>query len=94
VALDVRRASPTFGRWVAVELTADNHRMLYLPEGVAHGFQSLTDDAEVLYQISEFHHPESERGVRWDDAGVGIAWPVAEVTVSPRDAGLPRLVDL
>jgi dTDP-4-dehydrorhamnose 3,5-epimerase len=94
VALDARRGSPTFGRWVAAELTADNHRMLYVPEGVAHGFQTLTDDAEVFYQISEFHHPESERGIRWDDATVGIAWPVADVTVSPRDAELPRLADL
>jgi dTDP-4-dehydrorhamnose 3,5-epimerase len=94
VALDVRRGSPTFGRWIAAELTADNHRMLYVPEGVAHGFQTLTDDAEVFYQISEFHHPESERGVRWDDAAVGIVWPVADATVSPRDAALPRLADL
>jgi len=94
VALDARRGSPTFGRWIAAELTADNHRMLYVTEGVAHGFQTLTDDAEVSYQISEFHHPESERGIRWDDAAVGIVWPVADVTVSPRDAGLPRLADL
>ena len=94
VALDVRRGSPTFGRWVAAELTADNHRMLYVPAGVAHGFQTLVDDAEVFYQISEVHHPESERGVRWDDAGAAIAWPVADVTVSPRDAGLPHLADL
>ena len=94
VALDARRGSPTFGRWVAAELTADNHRMLYVPAGVAHGFQTLTHDAEVFYQISEFHHPESERGIRWNDDAVGIAWPVADVTVSPRDAGLPRLADL
>jgi len=94
VALDVRGGSPTFGRWVAADLTADNRRMLYVPEGVAHGFQTLTDDAEVLYLVSEFHHPESERGVRWDDPGAGIAWPVPDVTVSPRDAGLPRLGDV
>jgi dTDP-4-dehydrorhamnose 3,5-epimerase len=94
VALDVRRGSPTFGRWVAAELTADNRHMLYVPEGVAHGFQALTDDAEVLYLVSEFHHPEAERGIRWDDDAAGIAWPVAEVTVSPRDAALPRLADL
>jgi dTDP-4-dehydrorhamnose 3,5-epimerase len=94
VALDARRGSPTFGRWVAAELTADNRRMLYVPEGVAHGFQTLTDDAEVFYQISEFHHPESERGIRWDDPGVAIAWPLTDATVSPRDAALPRLADL
>lgn len=94
VALDVRRGSPTFGQWVAAELTADNRHMLYVPEGVAHGFQTLSDDAEVFYQISTPHAPEAERGVRWDDAAVGIAWPVADVTVSPRDAGLPPLADL
>jgi dTDP-4-dehydrorhamnose 3,5-epimerase len=87
----VRRGSPTFGRWVAAELTADNRRMLYVPEGVAHGFQTLTDDTEVFYQISEFHHPESERGVRWDDPRCAVAWPVSPATVSPRDAALPRL---
>ncbi|TMQ21367.1 MAG: dTDP-4-dehydrorhamnose 3,5-epimerase [Candidatus Rokuibacteriota bacterium] len=91
VALDVRRGSPTFGRWIAAELSADNHRMLYVPEGVAHGFQTLADDTEVFYQISETHDPGSERGVRWDDPGCAIAWPLAPVTVSPRDAALPPL---
>jgi dTDP-4-dehydrorhamnose 3,5-epimerase len=94
VAVDVRHGSPTFGRWVAAELTADNHSMLYVPEGVAHGFQTLTDEAEVFYQISAFHEPDAARGVRWDDPTVGVAWPVAEVTVSERDARLPRLADL
>jgi dTDP-4-dehydrorhamnose 3,5-epimerase len=93
VALDVRRGSPTFGRWVAAELTADNRRMLYLPEGVAHGFQTLADATEVFYQISEFHHPESARGVRWDDPACAIEWPLRPVIVSPRDAALPSLVD-
>jgi dTDP-4-dehydrorhamnose 3,5-epimerase len=91
VALDLRPDSPTFRRWIAAELSADNHRMLYVPAGVAHGFQTLVDDSEVFYQISEFHHPESARGVRWDDPSCAIAWPVAPVTVSPRDAALPRL---
>jgi dTDP-4-dehydrorhamnose 3,5-epimerase len=61
---------------------------------VAHGSPTLTDDVEVLDQISEFHHPESARRMRWDDAAVGVAWPVADVSVSPRGAGLPRLADL
>ena len=87
----MRRGSPTFGRWIAAELSADNHRMLYVPEGVAHGFQTLADDTEVFYQISESHDPGSERGVRWDDPGCAIAWPLAPVTVSPRDAALPPL---
>ena len=91
VALDVRRGSPTFGRWIAAELTADNRRMLYVPAGVAHGFQTLADGSEVFYQISEFHHPESARGVRWDDRRCAIVWPVRPVIVSPRDAALPAL---
>jgi dTDP-4-dehydrorhamnose 3,5-epimerase len=91
VALDVRSGSPTFGRWVAAELTADNRRMLYVPAGVAHGFQALLDDTEVVYQISVAHHPPSERGVRWDDPACAIAWPLSPDTVSPRDAALPPL---
>jgi dTDP-4-dehydrorhamnose 3,5-epimerase len=91
VALDVRGGSPTFGRWVAAELTADNRRMLYVPEGVAHGFQTLAEDTEVFYQISASHHPQSERGVRWNDPACAIAWPLSPVTVSPRDAALPSL---
>ncbi len=93
VALDVRRGSPTFGRWIAADLSADNRRMLYVPEGVAHGFQTLLDDTEVFYQISVAHHPASARGVRWDDPACAIDWPVRPVTVSPRDAALPALVE-
>jgi dTDP-4-dehydrorhamnose 3,5-epimerase len=91
VALDLRPDSPTFRRWVAADLSAENRRMLYVPEGVAHGFQTLADDTEVFYQISEFHHPESARGVRWDDPACGIRWPLAPVTVSPRDEAWPPL---
>ncbi len=77
MAVDVRPDSPTFKQWVAVELTADNRKMLYIPEGFAHGFQTLEDNTEVFYQVSEFYHPESERGVRWDDPAFGIVWPAA-----------------
>ena len=94
VALDVRAGSPTRGRWVAATLTADDRRMLYVPEGVAHGFQTLADDTQVFYQMSGPHHPGSERGVRWDDPDLGIEWPVAETIVSPRDARLPSLAQL
>ena len=88
VALDLRPGSPTFKRWTARELSADNRRMLYIPEGCAHGFQTLADDTEVFYQISEFYHPEAARGVRWDDPAFGIAWPPAERRIlSARDAG-------
>jgi len=85
VAVDLRVDSPTFKHWVGVELTAENHRMLYIPEGCAHGFQTLEDNTEVAYQMSEFYHPESARGVRWDDPAFGIQWPIKEVTISARD---------
>jgi dTDP-4-dehydrorhamnose 3,5-epimerase len=72
VILDLRRASPTYCKWIAVELTAANRKMIYVPEGVAHGFQTLPDGTEVFYQISESHRPECARGVRWDDPLFGI----------------------
>lgn len=78
VIIDLRPDSPTFKQWVAVELTADNHRMLYIPERVAHGFQTLEDDTEVFYQMCEFYHRECARGVRWDDPAFGIEWPPVE----------------
>ncbi|ULB45223.1 dTDP-4-dehydrorhamnose 3,5-epimerase [Limnospira fusiformis KN01] len=74
VIIDIRPDSPTFKQWVAVELTAENRRMLYIPEGMAHGFQTLTDNTEVFYQMSEFYHPESARGIRWDEPIFGITW--------------------
>jgi dTDP-4-dehydrorhamnose 3,5-epimerase len=90
VALDLRPQSPTFKRWVGVELTAANRRMLYIPAGCAHGFQTTADDSEVFYQISEFYHPEAARGVRWDDPAFAIRWPeTTHRIVSPRDAGFP-----
>lgn len=90
VALDLRPGSPTFRQWAAVELTAENRRAFYIPAGMAHGFQTLTDDTEVFYQISEFHHPRSARGVRWDDPAFGIAWPETGArTISERDASFP-----
>jgi dTDP-4-dehydrorhamnose 3,5-epimerase len=75
VIVDLRRGSPTLRRWTAAELSADNGKMVYAPEGFAHGFLTLEDDSEVVYQMSEFYHPESARGVRWDDPAIGIAWP-------------------
>ena len=90
VALDLRPGSPTRGRWVGVELTARNRRMLYVPEGFAHGFQTLEDGAEVSYQISAPYEPSASRGVRWDDPAFGIRWPAAETRIlAPRDAGYP-----
>lgn len=89
VILDLRRASPANCKWFAVELTAANRKMLYVPEGVAHGFQTLTDGAEVFYQISESYRPECARGVRWDDPLFGIEWPVRDPIMSQRDRTFP-----
>jgi dTDP-4-dehydrorhamnose 3,5-epimerase len=87
VAADLRPSSPTRGRWFSLELSALNRRMLYVPEGVAHGFQTLTDNAEVLYQMSEFYHPESARIVAW--TSFPISWPVAEPIMSDADRNAP-----
>ncbi len=95
VAVDVRPQSHSRGKWVGVELSADNRSVLYIPAGFAHGFQTLTDDAEVRYHISVRYRPEAARGVRWDDPDLAIAWPDAEQRViSSRDRALPRLRDL
>lgn len=85
VIIDLRRQSPTFKKWVAVELNERNRRMLYVPEGFAHGFQTLEDDTEVFYQMSEFYAPEHARGVRWNDPAFQIRWPEAEPVISPSD---------
>jgi len=85
VALDLRLDSPTLKQWIAVELTAENRRMLYIPEGFAHGFQTLEDNTEVFYQMSEFYHPESAKGVRWNDPAFGIVWPDDIRVISDKD---------
>jgi dTDP-4-dehydrorhamnose 3,5-epimerase len=93
VAVDVRRNSPSFGRWTGVELTADNYLALFLPRGVAHGYLTLTDAAEVAYQFSAFHRPGIEKGIRWDDPDIAIAWPFAPSVLSDRDRDLPVLAE-
>lgn len=85
VIIDLRSHSPTFKQWVSVELNAENRRALYIPAGFAHGFQTLEDNTEVFYQMSEFYHPECARGVRWDDPAFGIIWPIQEVIISAAD---------
>jgi len=85
VILDLRPDSLSFKQWVSAELTAANRWMLYIPEGLAHGFQTLDDNTEVFYQISEFYHPECQRGVRWNDPAFGIKWPLAVGMVSEKD---------
>jgi dTDP-4-dehydrorhamnose 3,5-epimerase len=89
VIVDVRRHSPTHRQWFAVELSADNRRALYIPPGFAHGFQTLVDDCEILYQMAERYTPELARGVRWNDPAFAIAWPIADPFMSERDAGYP-----
>ena len=91
VAVDIRPDSPTFRHWTAVELSADNRRMAYIPAGFAHGFQTLADDTELFYQMSAPYRAESARGIRWDDPDVAIAWPLAVTAVSERDRALPLL---
>ena len=89
VAIDLRADSPTYMQWVAVELTAENRRMLFLSEGCAHGFQTLRDDTEILYFMSEFYCPGHSRGVRYDDPAFGISWPLPITSVSDADRAWP-----
>jgi dTDP-4-dehydrorhamnose 3,5-epimerase len=92
VVLDLRPASPTYRRWVAVELTAANHLMLYVPEGCAHGFQTLEDNTEVFYQMSAFYEPTCVRGVRWNDPTFGIRWPLPVTVIAERDQQYPDCI--
>jgi dTDP-4-dehydrorhamnose 3,5-epimerase len=94
VLVDVRRDSPTFGRWEGFELSAQNRRALYVPGGFAHGFQCLTDNCELFYHMSESYVPELARGLRFDDPQVAIRWPLAGTGLSERDRNLPLLADL
>ncbi|HEY1308748.1 MAG TPA: dTDP-4-dehydrorhamnose 3,5-epimerase [Vicinamibacterales bacterium] len=89
VIVDLRESSPTFLRHVGVELTAENHRALYIPEGFAHGFMTLQDDSEVFYQMSAFYEPGAARGVRWNDPAFAITWPLPVTVISKRDQELP-----
>ncbi len=90
VVVDLRPDSPMFKHWIAVVLSAEERNMLYVPEGCAHGFLTLEDNTEVFYQISEFHSPESARGVRWDDPAFGIVWPSQPEVISERDRTYPN----
>ena len=89
VIVDVRCHTPTFLRWQGFELSAGNRRAIYVPKGFAHGFQTLTDNAEIAYQISAFYAPQTAGGYRYDDAAFGIAWPLAVTVISERDLGWP-----
>jgi dTDP-4-dehydrorhamnose 3,5-epimerase len=86
VAVDLRKSSPTFGRWMGVELTADNHRQLWIPAGFAHGFLVLSDSADFLYKTTDYYAPKHERSIAWNDPAIGIAWPSdVEPTLSAKD---------
>ncbi|HWO41827.1 MAG TPA: dTDP-4-dehydrorhamnose 3,5-epimerase [Candidatus Eisenbacteria bacterium] len=89
VIIDLRPDSRTYRRWIGVELSAANHRMIYVPEGFAHGFQTLEDDAEVIYQVSQFYTPGAERGVRYNDPAFGIQWPLEVTSLSEKDRTWP-----
>ncbi len=95
VAVDIRRGSPTFGRWTGVELSAANRRQLWIPQGHAHGFLALPEDTQFLYTTTAVYAPDCERAIRWDDAAIGIRWPLpaglAAPLVAPKDAAAPLL---
>ena len=93
VAVDVRRGSPSFGRWVGATLSARNRRQLFVPAGFAHGYCVVGEHAHVAYLCSELYWPAGDRGVRWDDPAIGIAWPPGEKLLSDKDRALPLLAD-
>lgn len=93
VAVDIRRGSPTYGRWVGVTLSAENHCLLYVPVGFAHGFCVLSAEADVVYRVTAEYAPAYDRGIRWDDPALGIAWPVSAPLLSPKDAQWPGLAE-
>lgn len=97
VAVDIRKGSPTFGRWFAVQLSEENKLMVWIPKGFAHGFLTLTEEAEVIYKVSGAEYsPEYETGIKWNDPDIGIKWPtenIKELILSPKDKNLPFLKD-
>lgn len=95
VAVDVRRSSPTFGKWVGYELSAANKRMLWVPEGFAHGFVTLEDGTDFLYKCTELYAPEHERAIRWDDREIGIDWPLGDIVpqLSAKDQAAVTLAE-
>jgi dTDP-4-dehydrorhamnose 3,5-epimerase len=94
VVVDVRRGSPAFGHWEAVELNDDNHLQLYCPIGFAHGFCVLSEVADVVYKVSTYYDPDTESGFRYDDPAVGIEWPAIDLTPSQRDSTAPTLAEI
>jgi dTDP-4-dehydrorhamnose 3,5-epimerase len=95
VAVDIRKDSPTFGQWVGLTLTAEEHQQFYVPPGLAHGFCVLSETADFQYKCTEYYHPEDEGSIRWDDPDIGIQWPISEPpSLSAKDAKAAYLKDL
>ena len=94
VAVDIRRGSPTFGKWTSAVLSAENMRQIYIPRGFAHGFVVVSEEAEFLYKCSDFYDPASENGLRWSDPQLAIDWGIAEPIVSAKDSRYPRLAEV
>ncbi len=94
VAVDIRRGSPTFGRWTAAMLTADNHRHFWIPEGFAHGFCVVSDSAVFTYQCTALYDPAADAGIRWNDGDIGVDWPVSAPQLSDKDGKAPFLADI
>jgi dTDP-4-dehydrorhamnose 3,5-epimerase len=94
VAIDIRRGSPTFGQWTAVVLTADNHRHMWIPEGFAHGFCVLSESATFTYQCTALYEPASDASIAWNDAAIGIDWPISQPLISDKDAKAPLLANV
>lgn len=94
VVVDIRQGSPTFGRWIAVRLSGENLRQIYIPAGMAHGFLVLSESADFLYKCDQFYHPDDDYGIRWDDPDLGIDWGIAEPILSDKDSRLPFLAQV
>ena len=93
VAVDIKKSSPTFGKWFGVELTEENAKQLWIPPGFAHGFVALKDDTDFLYKCTDVYVPEADAGILWNDPAIGIEWPIKEPLLSKKDAQAPRLSD-
>lgn len=97
VAVDLREGSKTYGQWYGVELSAENKKQFYIPEGFAHGFLVLSDEAEFCYKVTDFYHPGDEAGIMWNDPDIGIEWPIPEgmeINLSEKDQNWPKLKDI
>ncbi len=94
VAVDIRKGSPTFGKWVGQILSETNRRQMFIPEGFAHGFCVLSETADFMYKCTDFYHPEDDRGIHWADASIGVSWPVDNPVLSDKDSSLPCLKNM